>query len=267
LENQNAEIQNQKFWDEVAPVHLKSYNIKDLKKGVSHIDAIQQKEFYPVKDKDLLHLQCHIGTDSISLAYAGANVTAVDFSKESITIARQLNKEIGTNVLYIHSNVYDLKDNLDKKFDVVYTSKGVLSWLKDLNQWANIVAHFLKDGGLFYLMDIHPLSYMFDDTIAEELKIKYSYFNSNSPMLWDDDFPDYSDKNYIPKNETYEWTWAISDILNALISAGLKIEFFNEHDKLFYNGLAGMKRDETGWWFLEKYENKIPLTFSLLAKK
>jgi len=239
-DNNFAEKENEKFWDEVAPIHFKSYNIDALRRGISHIDEIQKEELYPITGKELLHLQCHIGTDSISLALDGAKVTAVDFSKKSIELAKKLNQELKTDVEFIHSNIFSLKDNLKRDFDIVYTSKGVLAWVKDINEWASLIYDYLKLGGVFYIMEIHPMKYIFDDTINNELEIKYSYFHNSEPMTWDDNYPDYSDKNYIPKNKTYEWTWSISDIINALIKVGLDITLFNEYDKLFYNGLAGM---------------------------
>ncbi|MBN2546908.1 MAG: SAM-dependent methyltransferase, partial [Spirochaetes bacterium] len=155
----------------------------------------------------------------------------------------------------------------NETFDVVYTSKGVINWLRDINEWGRIISGYLKPGGFFYIMELHPVKFMFDDTIKNELKIKYSYFHKNEPVCFDDEYPDYSDKNYIPKNPTFEWNWTLSDIINSLINAGLKIEFVREYDKLFYNGLPGMEKDENGWWFLPGYKGMIPLTYTIKAVK
>jgi 2-polyprenyl-3-methyl-5-hydroxy-6-metoxy-1,4-benzoquinol methylase len=267
IDNDKAEKQNQLFWDEVAPVHFKSYDIASLRKGISLIDEIQKKELYPVAGKELLHLQCHIGTDSISLAYDGAKVTAVDFSKVSIELAQQLDSELGTKVDFIQANIFDLKQKLNKKFDIVYTSKGVLPWIKDIKKWAALISYFLKPEGIFYLMEIHPFKPIFDDTLVAELKIKYSYFHNDAPLTWDDEYPDYADKGYIPKNKTYEWSWTISDIIGSLLDEGLQLILFREYDKLFFQGLPGMINDGHGWWYLDKYKNMIPYTFTLKAKK
>jgi SAM-dependent methyltransferase len=267
MNNDEAQNMNKAFWNEVAPIHERSYNTEKLRNKISHISQIEKDELYPINDKDLLHLQCHIGTDSISLALDGANVTAVDFSEKSIEIANNLNKEIGTNVNFIASNIYDLKDKLTNKYDIVFTSKGVLCWISDLNKWAEIISYFLKSGGTFYIIETHPMKFIFDDTVDNDLKITYSYFHSSEPKLWDDDYPDYSDNTYIPKNKTYEWTWSLSDIVNALINNGLQIEMFNEYDKLFYKGLPGMIMSNDGWWHLKDYKGKIPFTFSIRAKK
>jgi len=117
------------------------------------------------------------------------------------------------------------------------------------------------------MIEIHPVKSIFDDTLKNELKIKYSYFHEREPMTWDDDYPDYADKTYIPKNRKYEWTWSLSDIINALIENGLKIEMLNEYDTLFYYEHPGMKKAKNGWWYWEKYKGKIPYTFSIRARK
>ena len=255
--NKKAEIANQVFWDEIAPVHYKSYDIEKLKKRKSLIDVIQKKEIGSVKDKSLLHLQCHIGTDSLSWVLEGAQVTGVDFSKESIKIANKLKKILGLKAQFIESNIYDLPNILKGKFDIVYTSQGVLIWLKDIKEWGKLISHYLKPGGIFYIMETHPLLYIFDDDKQGELKIKESYFPGKKPTLWDDDSPDYSDREYIPKNPTYEWTWPLGEILTTLIEAGLKIEFLHEYDKLFYKGFPDMVQDEEGWVLAYIETNKL----------
>lgn len=266
-ENKMFEDWNNLFWNEVAPVHVKSYNIEKLKDKKSLLSSIELDDLGDMKNKKLLHLQCHIGTDSISLSYEGAKVTGVDFSKESIDAAKKLAKELNTDINFIESNIYDIEKKLEEKFDIVFTSKGVLCWLKNIKEWGRLIAKYLKIGGFFYIMEIHPFKYMLDDTLTDEVKIKYSYFHKDNPVCFDDEYPDYSEKNYIPKSPTYEWNWSLSDILNALISSGLRIEFVREYDRLFYNGLPGMVRDKDGWWFLPKYKGMLPLTYTIKATK
>jgi hypothetical protein len=116
-------------------------------------------------------------------------------------------------------------------------------------------------------MEVHPAAYMFDDTKESDLQIKYPYFHQMEPLHFDDDYPDYSNGSYVPVNKTYEWTWSLSDILNALIRNGMRIEMMNEYDKSFYQALPGMVETGDGWWMLKKYAGMIPLTFSLRARK
>jgi len=261
--NKKAEIVNQAFWDEIAPVHYESYDIKKLKQGKSLIDEIQKKEMGNVKDKSLLHLQCHIGTDSLSWALEGAQVTGIDFSEESIRIANELKRRLGLKARFIESNIYDLPNTLKEKFDIVYTSQGVLSWLKDIKKWGKLISHYLKPDGVFYIMETHPLLYIFDDEKRGELKIKYPYFPGEKPTLWDDDTPDYSDGEYIPKNPTYDWTWSLGEIVTSLIGAGLKIEFLHEYDRLFYKGLPDMVKDEEGMVVSAQIQGNAPLNLYL----
>ena len=108
---------------------------------------------------------------------------------------------------------------------------------------------------------------MFDDTKEDDLHIKYPYFHQKEPIHFNDDYPDYSDSNYIPVNKTYEWMWSLSDIVNSLIRNGLKIEILNEYDRSFYKALPGMTKIENDWWILKKYKGMIPLTFTLRARK
>ena len=258
---------NRAHWDEIAPIHLKAYRVDTLLSGVSLIDPIQKSEFYPIQGKSLLHLQCHIGTDSLSLALDGAKVTGVDFSPQSVKIARELAQKINIPAEFIVADVLDLSKADLGSYDIVYTSKGVLCWISDIDKWAGTVSSHLKDGGVFYIFETHPTLLMFDDTQPGRFEIRYPYFHRSEPIHFDDDHPDYADTSYIPRNKTYEWQWSLSDILNALVRHGLTIEFLNEHDQCFYQALPDMTQTSEGWWILKGYEGMIPMAFSLLARK
>jgi SAM-dependent methyltransferase len=266
-ENNNPESANRTHWDEVAPVHLKSYGIEGLLKGKSRIREAEKRELYPVAGKDLIHLQCHIGTDTLSLALDGARVTGVDFSPASLAIARELAAKMKIEAEFIESNVLDLKGKIAKQFDIVYTSQGVLCWISNIKEWAETISSLLKPGGIFYIYEQHPLSTMFDNTMPGDLKIKFPYFHQPEPMHWVDEHPDYADGNYVPKNKTFEWQWSLSDIVNALIHNGLAIELLNEHDSAFHRQLPGMMLRDDGRWILENYKGMLPLCFSILARK
>jgi SAM-dependent methyltransferase len=264
---EDAEQSNQKLWDELAPVHMKSYeSVELLRGGGIALDEIELREVGDVRGKRMLHLQCHIGTDTLSWARQGAVVTGIDFSKESIEHARRLQEELGIDATFIHANVYDCPSILEEQFDIVYTSRGVLCWLKNLDEWARISAGYLKPGGFFYLLESHPICNIFEDTRGGELRIMYPYFHSEEPTCWDDDSPDYSDGAYVAKNLPYEWTWSVGDIINALLKAGLTLEFFNEYDVEFFKRFPGMMKCEDGWYRLPEYSGKLPLMFTLKAR-
>ncbi|MBN1350486.1 class I SAM-dependent methyltransferase [candidate division KSB1 bacterium] len=263
-----AEKENQRHWDEIAPVHLNSYqSVKILKSGGVPLDEIQLGEVGEVAGKTLLHLQCHIGTDSLSWARKGAIVTGVDFSERSINCANRLKLELSLDAMFIQSNVYDLRQHLDATFDIVYNSQGVLCWLRDLDQWASLIAHFLKPGGFFYLMESHPVCDMFEEDESHALQLTYPYFHLPSPTCWDEPSPDYSDATYISHTPSYEWNWSISDIINALLKAGLALEFFNEYDRLFFKRFPGMVREADGWYYLPKVRGEISVIIHLTRQE
>src|ERR1022692_2884479 len=168
---------NRKLWDErvESHKHSKFYNVKGFKTGKSSLNATELKEIGEVAGKSVLHLQCHFGMDTISFSRMGAKATGVDFSQDAIDVGSQLAEELKTNTKFICANIYDLKDHLNERFDIVFTSYGTIGWLPDLTRWAEIISHYLNKGGFFYIIDFHPVLWMFDNTSFD---IKYSYFNT-----------------------------------------------------------------------------------------
>lgn len=268
-EYRNSMQLNHEMWEEKTPVHIKSYeSIKMLREGVQTLDAIQLNEMGNVKGKSLLHLMCHLGTDTLAWAKEGAIVTGIDFSESALQFARSFSEELNLPARFIHSNLYDLESNLNEQFDIIYTSMGVLCWLCDLNEWGRIIARFLKPGGIFYILDSHPVLTMFDDMNPhKDLKIIYSYFHSDEPLVFNDDKPDYADHTFISDKASHEWVWSMSDILNALINHGLTIEFLHEHDRLFYPHTEDMIHVGEGWYQFPQNKGMIPLSFSIRARK
>jgi SAM-dependent methyltransferase len=264
---EQAERSNRAHWDEIAPIHFRAYpEVEILRQGGMALDEIELREIGEVQGKTLLHLQCHIGTDTLSWARQGAIVTGVDFSEESIACARQLQKELGLEARFLQANVYDLRAVLTGQFDIVYASRGVLCWLRDLDEWARIIAHFLKPGGTFYLMESHPFLNMFEETKPGELDIVYSYFHREEPTRWDNDDPDYADESYVSQTPSYEWHWSVSDILNALLKAGLRLELLNEYDRLFFRYFTSMESCMERWYHLPQHAGQLPLLFTLRAR-
>ena len=262
-----AEQTNQAHWDEIAPVHIEAYEeVALLKAGGIALDEIELREVGNVTGKTLLHLQCHIGTDTLSWARQGAIVTGVDFSAASIAAARKLAQETGLAATFIEAGIYDLSNVLEGQFDIVYTSRGVLCWLRDLDEWARIVAQFLKPGGLFYLMESHPMWNAFEETETGELKPLNSYFHTPEPVRWEAG-GDYADDTYTHEVASYEWTWSLSDILNALLKAGLHLESFNEYDRLFFKLFPGMEPCIERWYHYPQYAGKLPWSFTVQARK
>lgn len=259
-----AEDANKVHWDELAPVHAESYDLKDLINGGHVMDHIQTDEVGDVSNRSLLHLQCHIGSDTLSWARLGAEVTGVDISPVSLRVAGDLAKKAGLKARFIESSIYDLQDKLDESFDIVYTSIGVICWLSDLKVWAEIIRRYLKPGGFFYLMESHPFLWVFDDE-SDGLTVRYPYFHKEAPNEWPADYPDYSASDYNVQSPSWEWQWSLSNILNALIESGLQIDFFHEHSVLPWKALPCMIKGDNGFWRLPEGMDNLPLMFSLRA--
>lgn len=255
---------NKKWWNKVTSMHSSSklYDLEGFKKGKSSLGSIELDEVGNVKGKNLLHLMCHFGMDTLSWAREGAMVTGVDLSDDSITLAKKLSKEISVPAMFKCSDIYELPNVLHKKFDIVFTSYGVLQWLPDIKKWANIISHFLKVGGMFYIVDTHP----FTNILSHDFKIYYDYFDKGPHM--DNSEGTYTDWNSNVKGITYEWSYTIGDVINALIKEGLKIEYLHEFPFTTYDQLPGfMEQNKKGQYVLKNKKIQIPLLFSLKATK
>jgi SAM-dependent methyltransferase len=200
----------------------------------------------------LLHLQCHFGLDTLSWARLGAKVTGVDFSDKAIALARSLSKELAIPSNFVCSDIYDLPKALKGKFDIVFTSAGVLAWLPDLRRWAQTIVHFLKSGGIFYIHEFHPFAYVFDDQDdISDLRVAYPYFGSSEPIRC----PvkgSYADRGaHVSQPVAYEWAHSLGEILDSLVAVGLRIDFLHEFPFCSIQMLPFMERGEDGRWRLK----------------
>jgi len=263
---------NRKLWDEYAAAHYQSafYNVKAfLEEKKTTLKPFELEELGEVRGKTLLHLQCHFGMDTLSWAREGAIVTGVDFSPEAVRLAKKLAKEAGLKAEFIEADIYELPNKLKKKFDIVYTSFGVIVWLPDLFRWAKVISHFLKTGGKFYFAEFHPFAQIFDEEHPSELKLKYDYFHSEEPHVFQNEggYSYAATDEAIKQPVSYEWQHSLSDIFNALIQEGLRIDSFKEYPYTFFKQFAFAQERENGSWHLLTLPVKFPLTFSLLATK
>lgn len=255
---------NKSLWNGKTAIHLKSdfYDVEGFKKGRSTLNPIELIGLGDVKGKSILHLQCHFGMDSLSWARLGAKVTAIDLSDKAIDAAKLLNDELGLDAEFICSNIYDLKNVLNKKFDIVFTSYGTIGWLPDLDKWADIVSHFLKDGGTFFIAEFHPVVWMFDDNFTG---IQYSYFNDEA--IIEEIKGTYAERDADFRHLSYGWNHPISEVLGSLINHGLKLELFEEYPFSYYNCFNNTVKIDDGTWQIKGFENKLPMMFSIKAVK
>lgn len=259
---------NRDLWNAWTRVHVKSkfYDVDAFKRGENRLDNVVREGVGDVHGKSLLHLQCHFGLDTLSWARLGARVTGADFSEEAIAQARMLANETGIDAHFVCANIYDLPNVLNGQFDIVFTSHGVLSWLPDLPAWGRIIAHFLKPGGLFYICEGHPTAYIFDDEDPDDLRVRYPYFHSSEPGKYES-HGSYADKNADVHGIEYYWTFSMSDVINALVQAGLQITELREYDFVSWQMFPFMTQSADGWWRLPEKFPRLPLMFSLKAQR
>ena len=257
---------NRTNWNERTPVHAasESYDVEGFKAGRITLHDVELREVGDVSGKTLLHLQCHFGLDTMSWARLGAKATGVDFADAAIELARSLNSELDLGVRFICSNVYDLPDVLDEQFDIVFTSIGVLCWLPDLDGWAAVVANHLKPGGMFYIVDGHPVLSVFEETDAGEVRPTYPYFHHE--FLWEGGEPSYAGSEII-ESPVYEWNHSLGEIVTALIGAGLRIEYLHEFPFSSYRALPSMQKGDDGLWRFPEGNDSFPQLFSIRATK
>lgn len=265
MENYQPHFEDNRLsWNKRTGVHKDSafYDLEGFKKGSSSLTTIELNELGDVKGKSLLHLQCHFGMDTMSWEREGAIVTGVDLSDEAIKLANEIKKEIKSSAEFICCNVYDLKKHLDKKFDIVFTSYGTIGWLPNLDVWANIVSHFLKPGGIFYIADFHPTLWMMDDYFE---KIKYSYFNTE--VITEEISGTYSDRNAPIKSIEHGWNHPFSEIFNALIKYQLQVVQFNEFSFSPFNCFNNLEKGPDEMWRIKGMDEKMPMMYSIKAVK
>lgn len=260
---------NRAHWNERVPLHRDSafYDLASFKAGRSSLKSIEREELGAVADKSLLHLQCHFGLDTLSWARLGADVTGADFSDEAIALAQSLSAELAIPARFVCANLYDLPQVLTEQFDIVFTSGGVLVWLPDIQRWAEVIAHFLRPGGTFYIREHHPFSKVFDNTgAAPQPQLAYPYFD-REPTRWESSGSYATSHAETVHNVHYEWQHTLGDIVTALIANGLRLENLHEFPFVGWKCLPGMEQGEDGWWRLAGREAHLPLMFSIRATK
>jgi SAM-dependent methyltransferase len=264
---------NQRMWNEWTPHHVRSafYDVEGFRKGQrtgrAALDAMERAALGDVAGKSLLHLQCHFGLDTLFWARQGSHVTGVDFAEDAIREARRLAAELGLPARFVHSDVYDLPQRLDGTFDIVFTSHGVLSWLPDLERWAQVIAHFLRPGGLFYIIEAHPFAQVFDDERSDrELRPRYPYFPAPVPVR-SEGAGSYAVPDAPVRGVTYQWPHSMGEILTAISGAGLRIESLEEYPFAAWAIFPWLEARADGLWQFPCGEAIVPLMFALSATK
>lgn len=254
---------NKAAWNACTIHHVNSefYNNGTFKTGRNSLNDIELELLGDIYGKTVLHLQCHFGQDTLSLARLGATATGVDFSDVAIAEAEKLSVETGLPARFICSDVYKLPEVLDEKFDIVFTSYGTIGWLPDLDKWAAVIAKFLKPGGRFVFAEFHPVVWMFDNNFE---KVQYRYFKDEA--IIETDSGTYAENEAPIEYETVSWNHGIGEVLTSLIKAGLTVKSFTEYDYSPYNCFSNMNEYEPGRFRIKAHGNKLPMVYSLSAR-
>lgn len=254
---------NKFLWNQKTEYHYSSdfYDVAGFLQGRSSLNEIELALLGDVSGKSILHLQCHFGQDTLSLARMGAQVTGADLSEAAIAKAKELNDKLQLGGEFVCSDLYALPDVLHSKFDVVFTSYGTIGWLPDIERWASVVANYLKPGGHFVFVDFHPVMWMFSNDFSN---VQYSYFHGD-PIVESLEGT-YADKDAPIKATEVGWNHGLAEVMSALKSAGLDIRTFQEYDYSPYNCFSNMVEAAPGKYFIVGMEKKLPMVYSLVAQ-
>jgi SAM-dependent methyltransferase len=266
-----ARAANLANWDDRAILHEQAYGLEafddpEYLSDVVRDDLMALAPFVPsLHGLDVCHLQCHIGTDTVSLARKGAHVTGVDFSPRALETAARFATAHGLPVTWVLSDALDARAHVSGDFDLVYTSIGAICWLQDLDRWARQIAALLRPGGTFYIRDAHPMLFTIEGDGELDI-VGYRYFADGTAQTWNDPST-YAGDGRVEHARTYEWPHPLSETVNALLGAGLQLLRLDEGRLLPWPFSERMVEVEGGWMWPEGVRDRIPCTFTLVARK
>ena len=266
---------NRLNWDERAPAHAASpdYHVDRFVQDPAFLSYVVQFDVPRLGDISGLrgvHLQCHIGTDTVSLTRLGARMTGLDFSAAALIEARQIAELAGADVDFVEADVYDALSVLGaSSFDLVYTGIGALCWLPDISRWAQTVCGLLRPGGRLFIREGHPVLWSLDEERSDQLLVvNYPYFETPEPDIFED-AGTYVDTDIVfGHTTTHTWNHGLGEVITALLDAGMELTAFAEHRSVPWEALPGnMIRDAQGEWRLNTRPERVPLTYTLQARK
>jgi SAM-dependent methyltransferase len=262
---------NRANWDERVPIHMASdfYDLAAFRAGKEALRDFELAEVGEVGGRSLLHLQCHIGVDTLSWARRGAaRVVGLDFSGAAVETARSLAAELGfgaDRAAFVTSDVYDAREAVpDDAYDIVYTGTGALNWLPDIPRWAETAASLVAPGGFLYLAEFHPVTDVLDDESGS--RVVHDYFTRDA---WVEEFSgSYADPDAeTVHNRTVEWQHPLGEVVSAIVATGLRLDFLHEHDVSLFGRFDTLKRADDGYYRFAPDRPRIPLMYSLRATR
>jgi SAM-dependent methyltransferase len=266
---------NRANWDERAPAHVASpgYAVDRFLADPEFLSDVVRFDLARLGDVRGLrgvHLQCHIGTDTISLARLGARMTGLDFSGEAIEQARRLAEQTGADVEFVQADAYDAATVLEREsFDLVFTGIGAICWLPRIDRWADVVAALLKPGGRLFMREGHPMLWSLADAREDDLLVvEHPYFETEEPYVEHDGGTYVETDVEFERNVSYSWNHGLGEIVTALLDHGLTPTMLVEHDSAPWEGLPGkMEKLDNGEYRLPERRERLPQTYTLQAVK
>ena len=262
---------NERNWDARTPIHAQSdFYALGRRDPLEWILPFEWAAMGPLAGKDVAHLQCHLGVETMALAKAGGRVTGLDFSARAVEQAKIAAGNAGLDVSYVQADVYDAVDALGgHRFDVIYTGKGSLCYLPDLTRWAQVIKGLLRPGGFVYLVEFHPLLNAFGLTVRPgepvDLTVRNDYLEGRGAVERDSSHT-YTDGPALDGDTVhYEWPHSLGETVTALAQAGLKIDHLLEPDVLPFPRWPSMVRTDYGWWQGNGIEPRVPTLYALKA--
>lgn len=267
-------LANQANWDQRTPIHLASsfYGVDGSREPDSWFAEYEWADLGELVGKDVLHLQCHLGVETIALARRGARVVGLDLSGESVVQARGVAQRHGVDIEYVQGNVYDASEVLGgRQFDLIYTGKGALCYLPDLDVWADVVHQLLRPGGSLYVVEFHPLLYALGVVPppggGQELLLRNDFLSGRGAEKRDATYTYTDGPPLADARVAYEWRHEVAGVVNALVGAGLTVERLRETSKLPWPRWKGMVQDADGWFHLPDEAPRIPLLYAVSARR
>ncbi|MAT17707.1 MAG: SAM-dependent methyltransferase [Leifsonia sp.] len=266
---------NRANWDARAPLHAASpdYRLDAFRADPAHLSDVVRFDLPRLGDiagLRAVHLQCHIGTDTLSLHRLGAHVTGLDFSPASLAEARRLAADVGAAIDFVEADVHLAAEVLEPgSFDLVYTGIGAIGWLPRIRPWAAAAAALLKPGGRFFMREGHPLMWTLDESDEQRVTTRYGYFEHDEPLVFDSAETYVETTGTIAATRTMEWNHGLAETVQALLDEGLQLEAFAEHDSVPWLALPGHMTGPgpDGEFRMRGDRPRLPLTWTLQARK
>ena len=266
---------NRANWDERVPAHAASpdYAVDRFTQDPAFLSGVVSFDLPRLGDisgLDGVHLQCHIGTDTVSLARLGARMTGLDFSPAALEQGRRLAAATGVDVDFVESDLYGAPEALGtERFDLVYTGIGAICWLPEIRRWANVVATLLRPGGRLFMREGHPVLWSVTQPRPDGLLVIDSpYFEQEEAMVWDEGGTYVETDAVFTHNVSHEWNHGLGEIVSALLAEGLELTMLEEHDSVPWNALPGQMTEIGGGEFrLTDHPERLPHSYTLQAIK